>query len=229
MDFLDNNENNKTPLFETRRKHNGSQVNSLNDLVLADNQSSRDCEASNEDSSNYLYERRMGRQVSIYVHPSRDSKFYKLIIPYNFEKKMYYIKEKEIEFYEHKQYLLDKLQVFNSNTVFDIEKTYKAKGFKKLKLYLPTIFILSILIYISILVLLMFFLNPMVIYTLYSWNRKAFNSLRMYRFILLEKYKMKEIMLNIENENKSNECEEKKIKWIVGQSGYWLEVQKLVD
>ena len=51
----------------------------------------------------------------------------------------------------------------------------------------------------------------------------------MFRFIILEKYKMSEILKNIKNENLSKNCQEKKIQWTVGQSGYWLEIQKLVD
>lgn len=222
---LNNNENNNTPIFETRKKQ-GSQPNSLNAIDLNGETNSVISKSSDDE---YKFERRMGRGISMYVHPSRDSKFYKLIIPYNFEEKKYSIKEKEIQFYEHKNYLLDKLNVFNNNPVFDIESTYNVKGFKKIKLYLPTVIILGILIYISLIVTTLFCFNPIVIYTLFSWNRKAYNSLRMFKFILLEKYKMMEIKRNIDDENLSNECQEKKIKWVVGQSGYWLEIQKLID
>lgn len=224
MDF-NNNENNKTPIFEPRKKQ-GSQTNSINDLDLAGEKNS---EISNLTDDNYKFERRMGKGFSIYVHPSRDSKFYKLIIPYNFEEKKYSIKDKEIEFYEYKDYLIDKLTVFNNNPVFDIESTYNVKGFKKINLYLPTVIILTILIYISLIITTLFCFNPIVIYSLFTWNRKAYYSLRMFKFILLEKYKMNEIKRNMDNENSSYECQEKKIKWIVGQSGYWLEIQKLLD
>lgn len=224
MDF-NNNENNNTPIFEPRIKH-GSQINSLNDLDLAGEKNS---EISKSSDNNYRFERRMGRGFSIYIHPSKDCKFYKLIIPYNFEEKKYSIKEKEIEFYEYKDYLLDKLNVFNNNPVFDIESTYNVKGFKKIKLYMPTVIILTISIYISLIITTLFCFNPIVIYTLFTWNRKAYYSLRMFKFILLEKYKMMEIKRNIDNENLSTECQDKKIKWVVGQSGYWLEIQKLID
>jgi hypothetical protein len=223
MDF-NNNENNNTPIFEPRKRQ-GSQINSLNDLDLAAEKNS----IFSKTSDDYKFERRMRRGLSIYVHPSRDSKFYKLIIPYNFEEKKYAIKEKEIEFYEQKDYLLDKLNIFNDNPVFDIESTYNAVGFKKFKIYLPTIIILTILIYISLIVTTLFCFNPIVIYYLFSWNRKAYCSLTMFKFILLEKYKMMEIKRNIDNENLSNECQDKKLKWVIGQSGYWLEIQKLID
>jgi hypothetical protein len=184
---------------------------------------------SNPNNDNYLMERRMGRQFSLYVIPQNDTRFYKLIIPYNFEKKKYFIKEKDIEFYEHKDYLLNKLNSFNSNPVFDIESTYKARGCQNLQIFLPTILVLPILIYISVIILCLFCFNPIVIYTLFSWNKKAVNSLRMFRFISLEKYKMREILVNIKNENLSQNCQDKKIYWTVGESGYWLEIQKIVD
>jgi hypothetical protein len=224
---LNNNEyeNFNSPILQPV-KTEGSHVNSLNELYFNDENKSKQSKNTN---SNYKFERRMGRGLSIYVHPTHDNKFYKLIIPYSFEEKKYAIKEKEIEFYEYKHYLLEKLNFYNSNPVFDIESTYNVKGFKKLNLYLPTIIILLILIYFSLIVCSLCCFNPFVIYTLFSWNRKAYNSLTMFRFILLEKYKMKEIKRNIDNENLSEECQEKKLKWVLGQSGYWLEIQKLID
>lgn len=198
----------------------------INNPLKIDEELSLGSSPSNND---FIFQRRMGRQFSLYVSPANDTKFYKLIIPYNFEKKKYFIKEKDIEFYEHKEYLLEKLSHFNNNPVFDIESTYKAKGCKNLKIYLPFVIVILILLYISLVILCLFCFNPIVIYTLFSWNKKAFNSLRMFRFIILEKYKMSEILNTIKNENLSNNCQEKKIKWTVGQSGYWLEIQKMLD
>ena len=217
-------EDNKSPEIRNKKSTISSKSSELYPLKI-------DEEQPHESSSNndYRFERRMGRQFSLYVHPANDTKFYKLIIPYNFEKKKYFIKEKDIEFYEHKDYLLKKLNCFNSDPVFDIESTYTAKGCKNIKLYLPTIIVILILIYFSIIIICLFCFNPIVIYTLFSWNKKAFNSMRMFRFITLEKYKMSEILKNIKNENLSENCQEKKIKWTVGQSGYWLEIQKLIE
>ncbi len=224
MDF-NNNENYYSPIFEPFKRQ-GSQEKRLND---EDSQGEKNSESSNSSDNNYNLERRMGRECSINVQPSKDNKFYKLIIPYNFEEKIYLITDKEIEFYEHNDYLVNKLKVFNSNTVFDIESSFKAKGFRKIKLFLLFVIILAILIYISLIIITLFCFNPIVIYTLFSWNRKAYNSLRMFKFILLEKYKMMEIKRNIDNENLSKDCQDKKIKWAVGQSGYWLEIQKIID
>lgn len=183
----------------------------------------------NSENIDYRYERRLGRQFSMYHNFWRDEKFNKVIIPYNFEKKKYYIRDKDIEFYENKDYLIEKLEEFNINSNFDIEKVFSPKNIlQKLKIYLPIIIILVILIYLGIIVSIFFCFNPIVIYTMYSWIRKAYNSLRMFKFILLEKFKMKELRKIIDNENISEICKLNKIIWKIGQSGYWLEIQKIL-
>ena len=183
----------------------------------------------NSQNIDYLYERRLGRQFSLNHNFFKDEKFNKVIIPYNFQNKMYDIKDKDIEFYENKDYLKRKLDEFNSNPNFEMEKIYFPKSIlQKLKIYLPIIIIMIILIYVGIIVSVFFCFNPIVIYTIYSWLSKAYNSLRMFKFILLEKFKVKEIQRIIENENISEVCKYNKIIWKIGQSGYWLEVQKIL-
>lgn len=197
---------------------------SLNDKTNDEEKSDMDIE-----NLEYRYERRLGRQLSMNQNFIRDEKFNKVIIPYNFEKKIYDIKDKDIEFYENRDYLKEKLNEFNINPNFDIEKIYKPKSIaQKLKIYLPIIIIMIILIYIGIITSIFFCFNTIVIYTIYSWIRKAYNSLRMFKFILLEKFKMKEIQKIIHNENISEVCKMNKILWRIGQSGYWLEVQKIL-
>ena len=197
-------------------------------LSLNDN-SDDDKSDVNIENIEYRYERRLGRQYSINKNFFRDEKYNKVIIPYNFEKKMYDIKDKDIEFYENKDYLKDKLNELNINPNFDIEKIYKPQSMvQKLKIYLPIIIIMIILIYFGTIISIFFCFNPIVIYTIYSWIRKAYNSLRMFKFILLEKFKMKEIHNIIDTENISEVCKFNKIIWKIGQSGYWLEVQKIL-
>lgn len=198
-------------------------------LSLNDNNNEDEKSDINSENIEYRYERRLGRQLSINKNFFRDEKFNKVIIPYNFQKKMYDIKDKDIEFYENRDYLKEKLKEFNTNPNFDIEKIYNPKSiFQKLKIYLPITIIMIILIYIGIIVSIFFCFNPIVIYTIYSWIRKGYNSLRMFKFILLEKFKMKEIHKIIDNENISEVCKMNKIIWKIGQSGYWLEVQKIL-
>ncbi len=197
---------------------------SLNDNINDDEKSDM-----NSENIEYRYERRLGRQLSMNQNFFRDEKFNKVIIPYNFQKKIYDIKDRDIEFYENKDYLKDKLNEFNKNPNFDIEKIYNPKSLlQKLKIYLPIIIIMIILIYIGTIISIFFCFNPIVIYTIYSWIRKGYNSLRMFKFILLEKFKMREIQKIIAIENITDVCKLNKIIWKIGQSGYWLEVQKIL-
>lgn len=212
-----NNDSDNNNIFQSRV--------SLNDNNYSDADSEDDPK-----NMEYRYERRIGRQFSINHNFVKNEKFNKVIIPYNFQKKMYDIKDKDIEFYENKQYLKEKLEEFNINPDFNIEKKFVVRRMgQKLKIYLPIIIIMIILIYISLIVILFFCFNPFVIYTIYSWTRKAFNSLRLYKSILLEKFRVKEIQKIIENENLSEICKLNRILWNVGKSGYWLEIQKILS
>jgi len=211
-----NNDSDNINIFQSRL--------SLNDNNLSDANSDDDTK-----NIEYRYERRIGRQFSINHNFIRNEKFNKVIIPYNFQKKMYDIKDKDIEFYENKQYLKEKLKEFNINPDFNIEKKFEMRRIdQKLKIYLPIIIIMLIIIYVALIITLFFCFNPFVIYTIYSWSRKAFNSLRLYKSILLEKFRMKEIQKIIENENLSEICKLNRILWNVGKSGYWLEIQKIL-
>lgn len=179
--------------------------------------------------SDYLYQRRRAEPDISNINFIRTDKFNKVIIPYNFEKKKYEIKYKDIEFYESKDYLIDKLEEYNKNPSFDIEKTYTPKNcFERIKIYFPITFIMIILLYAGFIFTLLSSFNPIVIYTLYSYIKKAYNSLNMFKFILLEKFKMNNLTEIIKKENRSKTCINKKITWKIGRSGYWMEVQKNV-
>jgi hypothetical protein len=177
----------------------------------------------------YRLQRRMGRQFSINFHPSKDHKFYKVIIPYNFERKIYHINKKEIEFYENKHYLQKKLTEFNESAAFNIEKDYEPRFIQRLCLYVPAFFVAIFLFYISLIFISFFSFNPIIIYNTYSWIKKGYSSVKMFKFILFEKFKIKEIHKILNDENSSKFCTENKLKWLLGQSGYWLEVQKLIE
>jgi hypothetical protein len=176
----------------------------------------------------YKYRGRIGRICTINANPSKENKFYKVIIPYNFDKKKYTIKKKEIAFWENKNYLLDKLEKFCNIPAFNIEKEYQATKLQKFTMYLPVVFICLILIYIVLVLAALFSFNPILLYTLYSWIKKGFHKLQMFKFILLEKWKIVEINKILEKENYSEFCIENKLKWKLGQSGYWIEIQKLI-
>jgi hypothetical protein len=58
---------------------------------------------------------------------------------------------------------------------------------------------------------------------------KVYKSIKMLKFIFLEKSKIKEVHKILNKENVTDFCRENKIRWILGQSGYWLEVQKSIE
>jgi hypothetical protein len=185
-------------------------------------------EEKNENIENdYIYERRRGNNTSVFF---RYDKFDKVIIPYNFEIKKYEIRNKDIEFYENKDYVINKLIEFNQSPDFDIEKTHLPKNFlEQIKIYFPIILIMIILLYCGLVFTLLSSFNPIVIYTIYSYIKKAYDTLNMFKFILLEKFKMNNLSLIISNENKTNNCISKKLTWKIGTSGYWMEVQKNIS
>jgi hypothetical protein len=197
--------------------------NSLNPFHTLNEES---CDQSDKE---YRYQRRIGRQFSINCHPTKDNKFYKVIIPYNFDLRKYWISKKEIEFYENKMYLEKKLVEFNDNPAFNIDKLFEPKLKLKICLYVPTIFLSLIVIYLALILIAFFSFNPIILYTVSTWIKKGFNSLKMFKFLLFEKFKIKEIHNILKEENNSKFCAENKLKWILGKSGYWLEVQKLME
>lgn len=218
MSKKETNTNNKNR--STLIEGSDSSLNNPN-FVLEEKNSERDKEI-------YTYERRIGRQFTINIHPSKENGFIKVIIPYDFELKRYDIKLKEIEFYENRRYLLKKLNLFNAEPAFNIEDVYKPIGCQKLYIYLPVFIFFILAIYIALVVVSVLSFNPFVIYVTFNWIRKGYNSLRMFKFIILEKLKMKKINRILDNENKSEFCTNNKLQWTLGQSGYWLEMKKLI-
>lgn len=182
----------------------------------------------NQNARETRFQRRENRQYSINCRPNHDNDLNKVIIPYNFDKKQYLIQASEIEFYEKKNYLLDTLKRFNNLDSFKIEKKYEASKLQKLGMYTPTIIIFLIYIYLSVIVLTLFSFNPVLIYSIFIWGKKIFHYISMVQFIILEKFKIKEIKKTLEFENISKICKDNKLRWILGQSGYWLELQKIV-
>ena len=182
----------------------------------------------NQNARETRFQRRENRQYSINCRPNHDNDLNKVIIPYNFDKEQYLIQASEIEFYEKKNYLLDTLKRFNNLDSFKIEKKYEASKLQKLGMYTPTIIIFLIYIYLSVIVLTLFSFNPVLIYSIFIWGKKIFHYISMVQFIILEKFKIKEIKKTLEFENISKICRDNKLRWILGQSGYWLELQKIV-
>jgi hypothetical protein len=191
---------------------------SLNGMLLSHSE-----EVLNKD---YSYKRRMERICT--VGRPNNNRFQKVIVPYDFDKKKYILKVKEIEFYEHKKYLIEKLDYFCNLQVFHIDNKYEPKCLQKSLLILVYLIIVLIIAYVLFVIATLFSYNPLIIYTALKWLKKGYLRIQVFKFILLEKWKIKEMNKVLEKENKSEFCNQNKLKWQLGQSGYWIEIQKLI-
>jgi hypothetical protein len=185
--------------------------------------------SNNEEAINkeYSYKRRIGRIVT--VANNRTNKFNKVIIPYDFDKKKYIIKLKEIEFYEHKNYLKDSLDYFCNLNVFNIDNSYEPTKCERFLIILLYSVIVMVIAYVLIIIATLFSYNPLIIYTAINWLKKGYQRIQVIKFVLLEKWKIKQMNKVLEKENSTEFCTNNKLKWLLGQSGYWIEIQKLVE
>ncbi len=180
-----------------------------------------------EDDEDVRFERRPGRQFTINFM-AFNKNFNKLIIPYDFDKKNYFIKKEEIDFYEYKEYVIATLEKFCNDPVFNIEKKYKAKGLEKFCLFVPNFFLIVFIIYIFVFIGFLTYGNPAILFITFIILKKTYSSLKIMRFIIKEKMKIKEVKRKLDTENNSPFCLEKKIFWTLGQSGYWMELVKSI-
>jgi len=182
-------------------------------------------EQKEEQESNAEYPYRP-RQITVY-YQKYNNNLYKILIPYDFELKRYFAKKEEISFYDHKDYLIEKLDEFCKNEVFNIEKKIIPKGcWQRFVIHLPKFLFFLVYLYVFIFISLLTFFNPAILTILYFIMQKIYKSLKIIRFVKYEKLKMKEIENLLEIENQTQFCKDNGIKWILGQSGYWLEVKK---
>jgi len=144
------------------------------------------------------------------------------------KKNEYFVKKEEIEFYEYKDYVLATLAKFCSDPVFGVGKKYKAHGLRKFCLFIPNFFLIIFIVYVLIFTACLTYCNPAILFITFIILHKTYSSLKIMRFVLKEKMKMREIKKKLEMENNSDFCTSKKINWILGQSGYWMELVKNV-
>jgi hypothetical protein len=173
------------------------------------------------------YARRLVRNYSM-ENQNYQRNLYKVIIPYDFERNRYFIKGSDISFYSHKDYVLKTLYRFCENPLFNIESKFQMQGKNKLLINFLFYFLLSLIIYGLLLTSFVVVLNPgvlVIVYFLIQIVRKRF---RLVEFLLNEKMKVQTIKKILEQENESGFCQEEKIKWVLGESGYWIEIVKLV-
>jgi hypothetical protein len=174
-----------------------------------------------------IYQKRINRIYTLGIRTC--TKYNKVIIPYDFDKKKYIIKLKDIEFYEHKTYLIQKIDNFCNLQAFHIDERYKPNSFEKLYIIILYLGIVLLIAYFLFIIATLFSYNPLVIYTAFTWLRKGYLRVQVCKFVLLEKWKIKKMNKVLESENKAIFCKENKLKWQLGQSGYWIEIQKLIE
>ena len=95
-------------------------------------------------------------QKTYYVNDSKrvDNDFNKIIIPFQFELNKYDINESEVSFYDNKEYLFNTINYFNSLDSFKIDSNYHPTCLQKLSLFIPSMIVFIILLYISFIFLL---------------------------------------------------------------------------
>ena len=71
-------------------------------------------------------------------------------------------------------------------------------------------------------------LNPLIIYIAIIFLIKFFVLIKKWRNSLYEKFKKKKINKQIDATNNSDYCKNHKIRFKLGLSGYWLELEKYI-
>lgn len=152
----------------------------------------------------------------------------KIIIPYDFMNKKYTILPGNLEFYKQGQnYILSKVRDFGGNPLFSMDCKYELSKLEFVTLNLSTVIFKAFYLYLILFILLSSIFNIGIIIILgfvcFSINYILGNQ----KFLKVEKLKLEKIKSFLEEENKSFECSNLRIKWEVGLNGYWLEVVKL--
>ena len=153
--------------------------------------------------------------------------FDKIIIPYNFKKNNYSIPDNEIDGYENKEFLLNTLYSFNNQKIFKFDSRYKPNCCERIIYLFIFLLIILIILYCLLFLIIMFLFNPLVLYFSYKFLIIIFYGIRAFKKHFYEKLKIKAIKKNLAHTNKSQYCKEHNIRWNMGVSGYWLEIEKI--
>ena len=156
----------------------------------------------------------------------KSNKFERIIISYNFKKNNYYIDNEEIDGYENKEFLLNTLHNFNNQAIFKYDSPYNPSCKERMIFLIPIIIILIILIYALYIIIILCTLNPLIIYIAIICIIKIFGTIKKWKTSLYEKFKKKKINNQIDATNNSDYCKNHKIRFKLGLSGYWLELEK---
>ena len=162
------------------------------------------------------------------ISDNKPKNFDKIIISYNFKKNNYYITDKELEGYENKEFLLNTLYNFNNQEIFKYDSPYIPTCCERILFLVPVIILVCILIYILYLLTIICTLNPLIIYLDYLILKIIFKLIIKFKNNLNEKFKKKAINKIIDDTNESDYCIMHQIKFKLGPSGYWLQLEKIM-
>ena len=154
----------------------------------------------------------------------------KIMIPYDFENNRYFIKETDISFYENKSYVLKTLKEFEKNPLFNFEQKFNPKGHCKKFIFgfLPLAFAFLIYSYIVFFVAIYTFFNIGILYYCLIIGKNLVKYLKVIKLALYDKFKVSQIIKELRLINISEECIRNKIKWELGESGYYLTVERYI-
>ena len=162
------------------------------------------------------------------ISDNKPKNFDKIIISYNFKKNNYYITDKELEGYENKEFLLNTLYNFNNQEIFKYDSPYIPTCCERILFLVPVIILVCIIIYILYLLTIICTLNPLIIYLDYLILKIIFKLIIKFKNNLNEKFKKKAINKIIDDTNESDYCIIHQIKFKLGPSGYWLQLEKIM-
>ena len=162
------------------------------------------------------------------ISDNKPKNFDKIIISYNFKKNNYYITDKELEGYENKEFLLNTLYNFNNQEIFKYDSPYIPTCCERILFLVPVIILVCIIIYILYLLTIICTLNPLIIYLDYLILKIVFELIIIFKNNLNEKFKKKAINKIIDDTNESDYCIIHQIKFKLGPSGYWLQLEKIM-
>ena len=168
------------------------------------------------------------KKINNDIYNDKPKKFERIIISYNFKKNNYYIDNEEIEGYEHKEFLLNTLHNFNNQAIFKFDSPYDPTFCERMIFLIPIIIVFIILIYVLYILAILCTLNPLIFYIAYLCIKKFFGIIKKVRNSFYEKFKKKAINKEIKETNNSDYCKKHNIRFKLGLSGYWLELEKFM-
>lgn len=169
------------------------------------------------------------RKYTLNVRPSEDNKYLKILIPFDLEQKKFFISKEELEIYDIKDYIQRTINKFNSMEEFHIHEDYKGTTFAlMLKWFLILIFHICIG-YCNVCLLQMGCFNIVFFAFLlnihYLFNILVLNIFRRY----FNKVQLKRLRSILNKENETEYCKRRKYTWDLGESGYWIQMNKSLE